>query len=68
MNPVRQVYRWGAAVLALFALVPGYYAVTLRWAPSADFDVTGILFLMQNLPRFTAIVLTAAFVATAVTF
>jgi hypothetical protein len=68
MNLVPRVYKWGAVVMALFALVPGYYAVTLHWAPSADFDVTGILFVLQNLPRVTAIICTAVCTFTAVTF
>jgi Ni,Fe-hydrogenase I cytochrome b subunit len=64
----RRVFRWGAVAMAVMALVPGYYALTLRWIPSADFDVTGMLFLMQNTPRLTAFVMTFIFVGAALAF
>jgi len=65
MKPVQRVSLVGAVACAILALVPGYYAVTLRWAPHADFDVVGILWLLQNLPRLVAWVLTAALGAAA---
>jgi hypothetical protein len=37
--------------------------VTLRWAPHADFDVVGILWLLQNTPRLVAWLLTAGCLA-----
>ncbi|HEX9894745.1 MAG TPA: hypothetical protein VGA78_12525 [Gemmatimonadales bacterium] len=58
MTPVQRVFRWTAAILALLAIAPGYYAARLRWAPAADFDVTGVLWVLQNLPRLTAFTLT----------
>ncbi len=60
MNPAQRVYRIGALACALLAVVPGYYAVTLRWMPHIDFDVIGILWLLQNTPRLFAWFLTAA--------
>ena len=53
---------------AILAVVPGYYAVTLRWAPRADFDVVGILWILQNGPRLFAWVLTSALGAAAIYF
>jgi hypothetical protein len=58
MSAVRTVYRWCAVIVAALALVPGYYAVRLGWAPKVDFDVIGLLWLLQNVPRLTAIGLT----------
>lgn len=52
---LRRVHRVGAVLLALLALVPSWYAITLPWLPGADFDVLGILFLLQNMPRLAAI-------------
>lgn len=65
---VRVIYRYGAVAFVVLALIPAYFAVTLSWFPSADFDVTGMLFLMQNAPRLTAIVATVVCVATALAF
>ncbi len=60
MTPERRLYRFGAIACGVLALVPGYYAVTLEWAPRVDFDVTGVLFIMQNGPRLLAWGMTAA--------
>ena len=45
-----------ALFCVVIGLVPGYFVVKLRWVSNSDFDVTGVLFLMQNLPRLTAII------------
>lgn len=66
MKALRSVYRVAAAGCALLALAPGFYALTLRWAPGADFDVTGILWLLQNIPRLTAFTVATALVVAAI--
>ena len=57
MTPER-VFLFGAVAVAALTAVPGYYALTLPWLPGVDFDVTGILWVMQNAPRLFAVVLT----------
>jgi hypothetical protein len=66
VKPAQRLYRIGAIACAALAVVPGYYAVTLRWAPHADFDIVGILWLMQNMPRLLACLLTSVFGAAAI--
>lgn len=61
MSAVRSVYRAGAILFGALALVSGYFAVTLPWAPHIDFDVTGLLWILQNMPRLLAWILTAVF-------
>jgi hypothetical protein len=63
---MRGAFRFAAVAFTTFALVTGYYAIRLRWEPSADFDVIGILFVLQNLPRLTAVFLTGGFTVAAV--
>ena len=53
-----RAYRVLAVFWVLLALVPGYYAVTLDWAPRIDFDIIGFLFVIQNAPRLLAWALT----------
>lgn len=57
-----------AAALLALAVVPGYYALTLPWAPQADFDVIGVLFVLQNLPHIVAWFLTAILCVGAIGF
>lgn len=61
MTTARRIHQVGAISCLLLALVPGYYAVTLRWAPRIDFDVIGILFLLENIPRLAAWMFTFGF-------
>ena len=48
-------------MFAVLALPPGYYAVKLPWAPAADFDIIGLLWVIQNLPKLLAWAMTIAF-------
>ena len=66
MRAARGVYRFASVAFTLFALVTGYYALRMHWEPPADFDVIGILFVLQNLPRLTAVILTGGFLVGAV--
>ena len=66
MNPTR-LLQSGAAACLLLAAVPGYYAFTLPWAPRVDFDVTGVLWLLQNVPRLAAILLMAGLLGASAT-
>ena len=60
-SAARQIFRFVATAMALCAIGPAYYALHLQWFAPADFDVIGILWVLQNLPRLTAIVMTAGF-------
>ena len=66
MRGAGTLFRMAAAAFTLFAVVTGYYAFRMHWEPAADFDVIGILFVLQNLPRLTAVLLTGGFVVAAV--
>lgn len=68
MQPAQRIYQLCATVCAALAVVPGYYALTLRWAPHADFDVTGLLWILQKFPRLLAYFLTLALVGAALYF
>lgn len=57
MTPAQKVFRFGAIACGVLALLPGYWALRLRWVPAADFDVIGFLWLFQNLPRLMAVLL-----------
>ena len=48
-------YRLATIASALISAVAIYFAASLDWQKQADFDVLGILWLMQNLPRLFAI-------------
>jgi len=65
MAYTQRVYRAAAAVFALMAIAPGYWAFRLPWAPRVDFDIIGFLWALQNLPKLTAVVMTAGFVMAA---
>jgi hypothetical protein len=68
LQPTERIYHIFALVCAALAVVPGYYALTLRWAPHADFDVTGLLWILQNFPRLLACFLTLALACAALYF
>jgi hypothetical protein len=68
MTSTQRIYRFGALVSVILAIVPGYYALTLDWLPGYDFDVIGVLWLIRNSPRMLAYALTAAFSGLAVYF
>jgi len=61
MNQRQRILRAGSIIFAVLALGPGYYAVTLPWVDSPDFDIIGFLWLLENLPRLFAWGLTIAF-------
>ena len=44
----RNAQRVGARVAAIVAVITGGIAFFLHWEPHADFDITGVLWLMQN--------------------
>ena len=50
------MWRFGAALFAALGLVSAVVFGRLPWHAGADFDVTGFLWLMQNVPRLTALV------------
>jgi hypothetical protein len=55
---MRRFYLWGGILsTALFAIAV-YYTLKVKWVSAADFDVTGILWLLQNLPGLAAVVVT----------
>lgn len=58
--------RAGAVIFALLSVPPGYYAMTLPWIASPDFDIIGFLWLLQNLPRLLAWGLTLGFACGAI--
>lgn len=55
-----------ASSFAMMALVLGIIAGQVPWAPRLDFDVTGFLFVAQNILPLTLWGLTFFFVAVAV--
>ena len=44
-------YKWVMIVSALATAAAGSFAMRLAWQPRTDFDILGVLFLMQNLPK-----------------
>ena len=61
MNQRQRLFRAGAIVFVLLAIAPAYYAISLPWHAKTDFDIIGFLWIMQNLPRLFAWVLTCGF-------
>ena len=55
---VSRVYQLAAGLFTALAVLLGYWCTRLSWAPRVDFDVTGILWLMQNIPPLAALCLT----------
>jgi len=51
-----QVWRFGAALFAALGVVSAIVFARLTWRAGVDFDVTGFLWLIQNMPRLTALV------------
>jgi hypothetical protein len=43
-------------VFAAVAVIAGILLLRIRWAPRADFDVVGLLWLMQNAAPISAVV------------
>lgn len=62
----QQVWRFGAALFAGLSLISGIVFARLKWSAGADFDVTGFLWLIQNVPRLTALVCCILFVMMAI--
>jgi hypothetical protein len=60
-----QVWQFGSACFAACGVFCAVAFARLKWHAGADFDVTGFLWLIQNLPRLTALVLCVLFFALA---
>jgi hypothetical protein len=61
----QQIWRFGAFLFAALGLVSAVVFARLRWRAGADFDVTGFFWLIQNVPRLTALVFCVLFFTTA---
>jgi hypothetical protein len=46
---VNQAYRIAAIVFSALTMLMGYGCTRIRWAPRLDFDVIGVLWLLQNI-------------------
>lgn len=53
---------WLFGALASFC---AYWFFRLQWTPHADFDVSGLLWVLQNLPRLFALVVSFLFAGVA---
>ena len=51
-----EVLKVKAIFFTILAVVAGIAFLWLPWTPKMDFDVTGFLFALGNLPRITALV------------
>jgi hypothetical protein len=58
---MRTAYSITAAVFTLLTLVSGYWCTRIRWAPRIDFDILGFLWLVQNIPQLTLVLMTFCF-------
>lgn len=54
---MRRFYVCTGAIAAVFFLIALFYTLRMDWIPAANFDVLGVLWLMQNLPRLGAILI-----------
>jgi hypothetical protein len=57
-----------AIVCAALSIGSGYYAVNTPWAERIDFDIIGLLWLVNNIPQLLMWGLTLAFLFGAVVF
>ena len=60
---MKRFFVWGGICSAALFLTALVYTLRMDWVPSADFDVTGLLWLLQNLPRLFALVITVLLAA-----
>ena len=63
-----QAYKALAALFGVLALVTLYLFLRMRWAPHADFDVTGFLWIASNLGRMTALFFVIVFLGIAIRY
>lgn len=63
-----QVLRVKAVFFTVLAITAGGIFLYLPWAPKIDFDITGFLFVLGNLPRITAFIAFLTFGGAAATF
>jgi hypothetical protein len=60
-----RAYTVAASVLTAFTLLLVYWCIRLPWASRVDFDIIGILWLMQNIPQLMLVSITFLFGLTA---
>jgi len=63
-----QSYKALAAFFGGLAAIAGFFFLRMHWSRGADFDVTGFLWLIQNVPRLTVLLLFTICVATAISY
>lgn len=61
-----RAYTISATFFTGITLALGYWCTRIRWAPRIDFDIIGFLWLAQNIPPLTLLVMTAFFGGVAV--
>ena len=61
-----QAYKALAAFFGILAAVTGFFFLRMHWSRGADFDVTGFLWLLQNAPRLTVLLVFIGCVITAI--
>jgi hypothetical protein len=55
---VSRAYQFAGTLFTALAVLLGFWYTRLRWAHQVDFDVTGVLWLLQNIGPLSALVLT----------
>ena len=63
-----QAHKALAVFFGILAAIAGFVFLRMRWHRGADFDITGFLWLMQNLPRLTVLVLFITCVGVAISY
>ena len=63
-----QSYKALAVFFGGLAAIAGFFFVRMHWSRGADFDVTGFLWLMQNVPRLTVLLVFTICVGTAISY
>jgi len=61
-----RAYRALAVFFAILAAVSGFLFLRMHWFRAADFDVTGLLWLLQNFPRLLVFLVFVSCVFTAI--
>jgi hypothetical protein len=53
-----RAYTTAAIIFTGLTVFLGYWCTRIRWAPRIDFDIIGFLWLLQNIPQLTLVVMT----------
>jgi hypothetical protein len=63
---MKRAYLIAAIICTAFSLGLGYWCTRIRWASRIDFDVVGLLWLMQNVVPVSLIIVTLGFAGAAI--